>query len=655
MVGYDTTLMIGNGAIVNTDADPYNHTAFMRTQGIQGFTMIGRWTIDGNRDQQTYPATANTFGRGGAVNDGGTRSNGVLEFTPSSDNLTPCRRLRIENIDIRSAYTNGLVFWQCEDTILSHIYTHDNRVNGIAGAGLTDFYVTESHHFRDGWSDIITTTRRDGDAAGVQIRELPANLTSGTLSMPSIPVPLTGKDQVNFNVQITESTADTCGTESWCLRACFPGVLANLVSRNVGYKRLTSASLRSAHYSADAGWWLWSNLAAHQTTDNAASGWQRPDVGHLNTFDGNGSGGPGGLSWGINGTFRSSARNITGACGLTPALAKQTNFNRGLVLSEQTDSQDVTLEGLSAEAGVIVNRGLFNARPPNHVTLRQWYVSNVDCTRLVWFQAAGVVSGTADGLTVDGLTTSDIRSPLFGATDHSIIEVDPSLAALDQHELTLTRLDIDCLNSTSGAPGGTAGSFCGVHLRNPQTTKQIRVDFRRCLNAYTPVLATGFADLTVIGSIETAQRVLLIDHAANTANSGSLTVQVNTLGIISELFNLQNFATYKMGIVRVESCNFGGAAACRTFPSPVGGITTTPDSFFAEALIYFWRANVDAYGSAAPGVNVYDMRRTFSGFATLALATPYYDGELVVEADDGSNWLGLNKNAAATWSLLSSP
>jgi hypothetical protein len=651
MVGYNVTLMIGNGAIVNTDASPFNHTAFMRMQGVQGLLMIGRWNIDGNRDNQTYPATVNAFGRGGAVNAGGDRTNGIIEFTPGADNVTPCRHLRIEGIDVKNAYTNGLVFWQCEDAVISNCYSHDNRISGIAGAGLTDFYVTESHHFRDGWSDTVNTTRYSGDAAGVQIREVPADLSAGTLGMPSIPTPIAGQAAVNYNVQVTDSSADSCGVESWFLRACFPGVLSNLVSRNVGYKRLTGAALNAVHFVGDGGWWIWNDLAAHQPTDNVPSGWQRPNVATFGVFDGLGAG----ASWGINGTYPSSARNVSGLCGLTAAGAKQTNFNRGLVVSEQADVDGVALEGLSAEAAVVVNLGRFNSRPPNSVTLRNWHVSNVDCTRLVWFQKTGTVTGQASGLTVDGLMATDIRSALAGASDHCIIEVDASLATFDQHDLTLVNLDIDCLNTTSGAAGGASGSFCGVRLRNPQSTKNIRVDFVRCLNAFSPVLATGFADLVVTGRIDTASRVLLVDHVASTANSGSLVVSVTASGIVSELFVFQNMGTFKMSVVRVENCNFAGAAGCRTFPAGAGGITTAPGSFFAEALKYFWRGNVDAYGSSNPAVNVYDMRRTFSTFANMSLATPYYNGELVVEADDSSNWMGLTKNSAATWSLLSSP
>lgn len=655
MIGQDTTFKLADGIIANTDADPYHHTAILRVQGVQGFSMVGKWTIDGNRDAQTYPATVNTFGRGAAINAGGSRSNGVIEFTPDLLNQTPCRDIRLEGLLVQNAYTNGLVFWQCEGVRVRNCHTKNNRVNGIAGAGCTDVYITHSRFYRDGWSDIIDTSRRMGDGAGVQFRELPADLSAATLSMPSIPVPVANNAQVNRNIQIIDCSGEDCGVESFFLRACFPGVMRNLVSRNCGYKRLDIPGMyHAAHFWGDAGWWIWDNLVAYQTRDNATSGWQRPDVAVFAAFDGNGTNNTidTGFKWAIDGSFNSIARNVRGVCGLSAAQAKQTNFNRGFLVWEHSLIEDVELEGLSAEAAVVINGALFNSRPPNNVTLRNWRVSNADCTRVIWPQKFGTTSGAADNLTVDGLYTTDIRSPFSGTGDHHIIEIDATLAAVDQHNLKLVNLDIDCLNTTSGAAGGAQGSFCGVKLRNPQTTKNIKVDFKRCLNAFSPLLATGFADLDLTGYIDTARRLMLIDHATNTANSGRLAVKVRTTNINSELFFLQNFTTWKINLVRVTDCDFNGINLCRTFPASTGGITVTADSYFAEAVRFIWKDNRDDYGSNTPGTFIYDMRRRFSGATTLGQATPFYLGEVVWRTDDSSVWIGVDSRTAGAWKQL---
>lgn len=642
MVGNETTFKIADNAIVNTDADPYNHTAFLRIQGVQGFAMLGSWIIDGNRDNQGYPATVNVFGRGGAVGSGGSRSNGIIEVTPAEDNATPARHLRFEGLEIKNAYTNGLVCWQTVDTWIRGCYTHDNRINGIAGAGPTDFYVVNCHHYRDGWSDVVNTTRRDGDAAGVQIRELPAALSAASLSMPMIPV--VTNDQVNYNVQIIDCSANECGVESWFLRACFPGKFINCTSRNVGYKRLTTASFNCAHFWADMGWWEWINCTALQTVDNSLSGWQRPTVGNFAPFDGNGIGNTiSSLVWNVEGTYRSMLRGLNASCGSVENGDKKNYFNKGLIVWERSRLTDVVIEGCSADPITIINGGNFNLQPPTDVHLENVTVTNAAADRAILIRSftppGKTLTGRGDNITIEDLNVSDIRSALSGDDDHSLIDVSSSMSTFGMSGFRAVNLNLDGFSA--------AGNHNGVRFRGDETSEGIEVHFRQCVNVFSACRTNAFRSLVLTGSIVNCYRIFRSDFTGATTDPDLFRMLVNARGITDDLIALIGMGAHKFKSFRVDNCEFHGAAGARTFNVPPGDITKTVDQFFAEALSYSWRNNVEDFGSSNPATLLYDMRRKFTDVAAITAATPYYVGEISVEMADGSIWLGFAKTAGS--------
>jgi Collagen triple helix repeat (20 copies) len=668
MVGNNTTLKLADGVIVNTDSDWGHHTAILRVQGVQGFKMVGSWIIDGNRSAQTYPPTLANFGRGatqsGDLTAAARRTNGLIEITPASDNLTPARDILLEGLEVKEAYLNGLVVWQTERTVIRDCYTHDNTQNGISGGGATGFRAIECQHYRDGVSSQFPSTRHDGDRAGIQFREIPADFTSAALGMPAI-TPAGSMNQPSYDVTIIGCYAEECQVEGWFLRACFPGRLFSCYSKNVGYQRDPSASFHAAHFWSESGQYEWNDLVGYQPRNNALSSWQLPDVGVLQTLEGDATvATSGGGPLPIVGNFKSSITNVRAVSGSdTTSKIPLYNYNRGLRLYSAISGGNIHIDGVTAEFLRIENDINFNLKPPHNVQLRDLELRNgnsafaIEVNRFNNGGAVTVNDGDAADLVFDGVRVRGMTTTLSGSDDHAIVDFASTMATYNCHGLTVRGLDVD------GTNGGSSQNYNGVRLRIGEGSQGVKVDFRRAYNTFTPVRAEVFAHLEVAGLIDTAQRIMLLDHNSATVDGGDVTVQgLTTVNIQHELFWVQNAtptaSKKKYGTVRVVGNNFGGTNVCRTFPSGTpgtsGNITTADDSYFAEATRFIWHDNVDSYGTNDPTNDVYDMRRRFSSATTLANATPYYRGELVLKTDDptATVWLGTTTRTAGAWAQL---
>lgn len=642
-----TTLKIGNGAIVNIDGNKANHTAFMRVRGVQGFVMAGHFTLDGNRDNQTYP-TSSDFGRGTAtLGSAGRRTNGIIEFTPATDNLTPTRGVFIENVTVKDAYLNGIVLWQVEGVTINSLRSSNSTMNAITGGGCTDVFINNPRHYRDGWSDAVPTTALPtgyGDRAGVQFREILTSFNAAALNMPMIPV--TTHAQINRNIIIRGGTALECGVESWFLRACFPGKLVDCHSRNVGYKRLTGNEPGGTPFFSPAHFWCEFgqyevDVTAYQDVATQV-GWLSPVLGVCYSFVGNGYTSVAN-PMAIAGDFVSNVK-AKGFCGLTSGGAKQNNFAKGMLISSKVRA-DIELEGCSDDPITITNDTNFNLLPPHDVVLTA-SVTNAAADRVVKiqrFQPEGTtVAGSANDLKILGLKASDIRSALTGTDDHAIIDMDTTMSSylIDNFEARDLVVDGD----------NTSGDFNGVRLRCNGASKNIRVEFTRCVNMITAVRTQGFRNLKVAGHVETCFRVLLIDLGTTSVDPDELDISgLDTYDITTEMFLLQNTTTRKLKMTRASGMNLRGRVNCKTWGT--GSITTTPDSYAIELGKYYWERVLNDHGSANPSVNVTDMRRRFSGSAALTAAVPTYVGEITVRNDTSGVYVA-RSTAAGDFSLM---
>ncbi len=259
------------------------------------------------------------------------------------------------------------------------------------------------------------------------------------------------------------------------------------------------------------------------------------------------------------------------------------------------------------------------------------------------YQPAGVtVSGIANDIRLS-VIASDIRSSKSGTDDHAMIDMDTTMLTylidnFDAHDLVL---DGD----------NASGDFNGVRLRCNGASKNVRVHYKRGVNMVTPLRTQGFRNLKYEGVVETSFRALLVDLGTSSTDVEELDITgLRTYDITTELFTLLNVATRKFKLVRATGATLKGRAACKTWGT--GSLTTTADNFANELGVYFWERVVNDYGSAAPATNVQDMRRAFSGAATLGAATPFYIGEVVRRTDNSTVYVAKG-TAAGEWSLMS--
>jgi hypothetical protein len=422
-----------------------------------------------------------------------------------------------------------------------------------------------------------------------------------------------------------------------------------------------------AHVWAEGGWHEFCCLMGLQSTDNNAFGWQRPDGFVLQTFDGDGAGATGGNPITRAGLYHSYVSGISIMCGFTagPPGAPQNNYNRGCHLFSECTLEGAYIEGTNDSAFLIQNDTNFNLLPPRNVTLRDVQIENALAQYTIQVSRFGApVVGAADGLVLDNIKMRNCRATQVSSDDHALINLDDTMGAYVV-TLTATRLDLDCNNSLAAPDPTFIGNFNGVRIRCGAGSI-LDVNFTNCTSALSPIRVSGaaggggFESLRLTGYMGTNHRIWLIDAAQWTANAGKFFFDIQATDITSQLFFVSGFVSSGFKITALEAhYRATGATTCRTFPAgapgTTGNITTTANSFFSECLWFSWGPNYDGYGSAIPATNVYDMRRTFSNAANLAAATPYYNGELVVETDDSSNYMGINKNTAGTWSLLSTP
>jgi hypothetical protein len=670
IVCYNTTWRIANGAIVNTDASHDNFVPFMQTRGVQGFYLCGRLTVDGNRDNQTYPATQPNFGRGtNAVTSAGRRFNGCLEFVAGTDNLTPCSDVVIAgDIEVKNGYLNGIVFAQVQRAEVFNVYTHDNTVNGISGENCTTWLANGTRHYRDGVSaayPAVGANGNDGDRSGIQFREALGTFTAAQLEMPWI-ASTDGNNLPNYDVSFVNCSAEECQVEGFFQRMCFPGKMINCYSLNVGYSRSPAASFHCAHFWCEGGWYERIGNVGIQRTNNSAAGYQVPDGMVLQTFNGDGSGSGGGVPITYGGTFKSTCIGERYVCGDTasPGRVAQQNYFRGARIYSECDVSQLYIEGVDSAPFILIQNDVnFNNLPPRNVTLRDITLENGTNCDLVISVArfSNPDTSTPSEWVWDNIKVRNVSTTRAGTDDHAIIDFATNMSAF-VITATFSRLDFDCTNS------GSAFNYNGVRMRSGAGSI-LDFNFANCANGFSPWRVSGptaagatggFSKLRMTGYLSNCHRCWLIDATNWTANADVVEFDIDAVGITDELFNVAGFTpagnpTFKMNAVYAKY-RVQGSSLSRTFPAGAGNITTTDDNFFAEAAWYQWGPNNDNYGSNNPTVDIYDMKRRFSTFATLTAAKPYYVGELVIKTDDNTIWMGVTKTGTtALWSQLSIP
>jgi len=669
----NTTFRMADGSVINTDGNSDNFTPFMQHRGVVGFWLGGRLIMDGNRGNQTYPATNPNFGRGTtAQTSAGRRFNGIMEFVAGVNNTTPSSDIVIAGeVEVHDAYLNGLVFCQALRVSVLNVYTHDNTVNGISVEGCTTFHAYGTTHIKDGVSTqypSIGPNGSDGDRAGIQCREVPGTYTAVQLEMPFIPSPNGTDSWVNSDINYVSCSGIDCQVEALFQRMCFPGKIVDCSSQDVGFSRGTASSFHCAHFWQEGGWYVMHGNIGIQRRNNAGAGYQMPDGMVLQTFNGTGAGSGGGVPITYGGTFKSSVLGVRLVCGDTasPGRLPQQNYFRGARIFSECDVSQFYAEGVDGASFILIQNDVnFNLLPPRNVTLRDVRLENaINCDLAIAVARFGSTVGDSPGFVFDNVQVRNVTTTAAGSDDHAFIDFATNMA---NHVVTasFTNLDFDCTNTGSGF------NYNGVRMRVPAGSI-MDIHFTNCANGLSPVRASGnnagsvpalggFAKLSIRGNMTNCHRCWLIDATNWTANADSFTFDIDATAFTEELFFVTGFTpagnpTFKMNAVNARY-RIDAAALSRTFPAGAGNITTTDDNFFAEAAWYSWGPNNDNYGSGS-SVRVYDMKRRFSSVANLNNAKPYYVGETVLTTDTTPNilWYGVTKTGiTGLWAQMAIP
>lgn len=337
------TIRLAANTIVNTDSNHTNFTPLLRLQGMT-YVDLGTTIFDHNSANQTYPATAATFGRGTAP----FLHNGSVEITPATDNTTESTNIHVNKAQFINSYLNGLVVWQCRNVWVSDNYFDTTTMAGIKVVGGASISVTKNKGRLIGQNAQVPASRVSAVRALVHLDYFPSGITSATEGLPCI---VTG-NYVNGGIirhaEVSENEGVNCMTNTIYMRGVLGLAGGRNRSYNVGSNWSTSAPFRSAHFYIAYCEGTNTENQSYQDTVNVADYtpdgmWALPLQGISSAFP-------------LAGKFSISVR------GFRAHSAKDSNGNAiaglmrcGLVTSSGVRAQQLDIDGTSADGVLLMN------------------------------------------------------------------------------------------------------------------------------------------------------------------------------------------------------------------------------------------------------------------------------------------------------------
>ncbi|WP_412722460.1 hypothetical protein [Alteromonas sp. D210916BOD_24] len=273
----------GHGTIIRKGSSIDGKRAFyalIKIENCKDIVLEGNWSIDGNRDKQSYK-NIKKIGIGKYF----LRHNGDI-FISCYSKKPDEQNIYIKINEIKNSFLNGIVLWNTNNTTVLSTKFKNTTWNGISGAGLTSLSIHNCRFTMCGGSKNLSTNLIQGDRAGVQVRELPKYFSFKSEGMT---VDGNGKEQgkINLNIKISMNSFISCGVQSIYLRAGFDCHIEKNYSVNCGYLRLHKENrYRPAHIWLESGEYnVRSNLIV-QRRHNPSTGWMMPDGIRITTLNG---------------------------------------------------------------------------------------------------------------------------------------------------------------------------------------------------------------------------------------------------------------------------------------------------------------------------------------------------------------------------------
>lgn len=616
---------LASGSIVNTDTDYGNHKAILRVQGGRRFSIRGV-AFDGNRDGQTYPATRNNFGRGTVPR----RSNGILEVCPSGSAHRP-QRVIVEQCSFENAYLSGAMFIQCGDVTIRNNVSADNTINGFGGAGFGTLLFEGNVSRRDGWSDIYTSDRYEGDRAQLQIREWPRDYTAATERIPVIAV---AESERNKQIAVRGNTSDQAGVIGIFVRSCEQCIVADNVIRNVGYKR------RSGSYSPTA---IWGDFGKFTITGNeimtqtVQPGDMPPDGIRVVGFVGNGIDKLGGPWISMRGRYYSIIADNQITCGQTFGSGgfddnanKRLLNNKGIIVTSECQVSGNVIEGCSSIPIEAINDDNFNSEPLRDITICGNEIFNTTGSTIINLRSYGTPVGNPRNFEISGNKVYDVRSATAGSDARQMVNFSPAWGTVEVQDVTIANNRFYCLNT-----GDATKNYGGVRFRGSASSRGIVIRDNQFCDTLNAVRTESFAELRIGGNtVRNGLRLLYADISA-AGHAGRLMVEGNVCtGIASQCVNV----------------NAGSGGNTLSELVAVGNSWNGPGSAYSglnpgiSPAKYMLDRNIDTMSTRVVP------RRSFTG-------VPYfqaqYMGELIRSADGTADYIAVQVGTGADdWKLL---
>lgn len=621
----DGGFRLASDSIVNTDADYGNHKAILRIQGGRRFSIRGV-RFDGNRDGQTYPATRNNFGRGTVPR----RTNGMLEVCPSAGLYRP-QTVIVENCAFENAYLSGVMFIQCERVSVRNNDSANNTINGFGGAGIGMLLFEGNVSRRDGWSDIYTSDRYDGDRAQLQIREWPKDYTSATERIPVIAI---AESERNRQIVVRGNTSDQSGVIGLFVRSCEQCVIADNVIRNVGYRR------RSGSYSPTA---IWGDFGKFSVTGNEIMtlapqpGDMRPDGIRIVGFTGNGIDQNGGPWISMRGRYYSLVADNRIACGETFAAGpfddnanKRLLTNKGIIVTSQCLVRGNVIEGCADVPIEAINDTNFGNESLRDVGICDNVIFNTTAVSAINLRSYGSPVGSPRGFDIRGNTVYDARSATAGSDARQMVNFSPAWTSVAVNDVTVADNRFYCLNTADPTK-----NYGGVRFRGGPGSRGIAVRDNRFSDTLNAVRAESFAGLAVSGnSVSNGLRLLYADIAVG-GDAGKLMVNGNSCeGITAQCVNINAGSSgHVLSELVAVGNSWSGSGA--TYAGLAPGVSP---------IAYCFDRNVDSMGTRVVPTRFFTGAPTFNA---------QYAGEVASSSDGSGDYIAVKAGTGAgDWKAL---
>ncbi|RKN74885.1 right-handed parallel beta-helix repeat-containing protein [Paenibacillus ginsengarvi] len=621
----DCRFRLAAGSIVNTDSNYGTHKAILRVQGGKRFSIRGV-AFDGNRDGQTYPATKNNFGRGTVPR----RTNGILEVCPSGGAYRT-RTVIVEHCSFENAYLSGAMFIQFGNVTIRNNYTANNTINGFGGAGFTSLLFEGNTSWRDGWSDIYTSDRYEGDRAQLQIREWPRDYTAATEQIPVIAI---NESERNKQIVVRGNTCEQAGVIGIFVRACEQCLVTDNVIRNTGNKR------RSGSYSPTAIWGDFGKFAIIGNdimTQAVQPGGMLPDGIRVGGFSANGIDQIGGPWISMQGRFYSIVADNQITCGQTfgsgafdDNASKRLLNNKGIIITSQCLVRGNVIEGCANNPIEAINDDNFSSESLRDIGICGNEIFNTTGSSIISLRNYGSTARNPQNFDISGNNVYDVRSATAGSDARQMVNFSPAWGAFDVQDVTIADNRFYCLNT-----GDASKNYGGVRFRGSSGSRGIVIRDNQLFDTLNAVRTESFAKLVIRGNtVRNGSRLLYADVSAG-GDAGKLMIDGNSCsGITLQCVNIN---TGSSGKILSEFTSIGNTWSG-------SGVTYSGVTPGESPIVYCLDRNMDTMATKVIP------RRSFSG--TPAFNAQYL-GEIIGSADGSASYIAVQVGTGAgDWKML---